>query len=457
MSPSKVSSISWDSFSNVVDGKNRSADNFHQGVDPTTGQKLWDVPIATQQDVDDAVEAGLKAFQSWSQTTLDERRDYIRKYIELYKRYENEMTELLKKETGKPHFWANYEVNAVCGFLEYHLSLEMPETTIEDKEKTIVTRWTPLGVVGAICPWNFPLILSFGKIAPAMITGNPSPFTPYSILKGIELAQEVFPPGVIQVLGGDDRLGPMMTQHPGIAKISFTGSIATGKKIMAACAPTLKRVTLELGGNDASIVMPDVDIQAVAPQLVLGAFQNSGQVCVATKRIYIHESIYNETLEAMSKFASSLKIGSPDDEGVHLGPIQNSMQYERVKGFFEDVAKHEYKFAAGSKEIPSGKGYFIQPAIIDNPPNDSRIIVEEPFGPIVPTQPWSDLDEVIARANDTNTGLGACVWGKDAKQTDAVARRLQAGSVWVNSFEKPSPMAIFGGVKESGIGGYSYL
>ena len=168
-------------------------------------------------------------------------------------------------------------------WFDHHNQLTVPEERVEDDDKVITTRYQPLGVVGAICPWNFPLVLSFGKIIPAVLTGctiivKPSPFTPYTALKAIELAQEIFPPGVIQVLGGDDKLGPMLTQHPGIAKISFTGSIATGKKIMAACASTLKRVTLELGGNDASIVLPDVDIEKTAPELVLGAFQNSGQV-----------------------------------------------------------------------------------------------------------------------------------------------------------------------------------
>lgn len=165
---------------------------------------------------------------------------------------------------------------------------------------------------------------------------KPSPFTPYTTLKLVEIAQEIFPPGVIQAIGGDDALGPMLTAHPGIAKISFTGSIATGKKIMAACAQTLKRVTLELGGNDASIVLPDVDIKAVAPQLVMGAFQNSGQVCVATKRIYIHKDIYQETLAAMVECTKSMTVGAPTD-GAQLGPIQNQMQYEKVKTFFEDT------------------------------------------------------------------------------------------------------------------------
>lgn len=281
----------------------------------------------------------------------------------------------------------------------------------------------------------------------------PSPFTPYTGLKLVELAQEIFPPGVVQAVGGNNELGALLTLHPDIAKISFTGSIATGKKVMEASAKTLKRVTLELGGNDASIILPDVDVKKIAPEVVMGAFQNSGQVCVATKRIYIHESIYKEFLEEMVKFTKTIKVGNPDDGDNLLGPIQNAMQYEKVKGFFADSKAKGYKFAAGEPDVAASKGFFIQPTIIDNPPNDSQIIAEEPFGPIVPTQPWSDLDEVIARANNTNTGLGACVWGKDIKKASAIARRLEAGSVFVNSYEKPTPQAIFGGHKESGIGG----
>ncbi|KAJ9629532.1 hypothetical protein H2203_001906 [Taxawa tesnikishii (nom. ined.)] len=458
MSPSKVSTITFDKFYNIVDGQQRGAKEQHNGVNPVNGEKLWDVPIATQKDLDDAVASAEKAFESWSQVPIEKRKEMLQKYCDLYMSYNDEMTDLLVKETGKPRMFAGFEVKGVALFFQHHMQLDIPEERVEDNEKVITTRYMPLGVVGAICPWNFPLILSFGKIIPALLTGNtiivkPSPFTPYTSLKAIELAQEIFPPGVVQVLGGDDKLGPWMTQHPGIAKISFTGSIATGKRIMAACATTLKRVTLELGGNDASVVLPDVDIEKTAPELVMGAFQNSGQVCVATKRIYIHEDIYKPMLEAMSKFASSLKVGSPDEEGVMLGPIQNAMQYERVKGFFADTKANGYKFAAGKPEVEEGKGFFIQPTIIDNPPSDSRIIAEEPFGPIVPTQPWSDEEEVIRRANATNTGLGACVWGKDVAHAERIGRRLQAGSVFINSWEKPTPQAIFGGHKESGIGG----
>jgi len=222
---------------------------------------------------------------------------------------------------------------------------------------------------------------------------------------------------------------------------------------MQSAAKTLKRVTLELGGNDASIILPDVDIAKTAPVVAMGAFRNSGQVCVATKRIFIHQDIYEPFLKAMVEFTNNLKVGQSNEEGVLIGPIQNEMQFERVQGFFQDSKKNGYKFAAGTDEVKESKGYFVQPTIIDNPPSDSRIIMEEPFGPIVPVQPWTDEAEVIRRANNTNTGLGACVWGKDIEHAQEIGRQLEAGSVFINSHEKPTPQAIFGGHKESGIGG----
>jgi acyl-CoA reductase-like NAD-dependent aldehyde dehydrogenase len=245
----------------------------------------------------------------------------------------------------------------------------------------------------------------------------------------------------------------MLTAHPGIAKISFTGSIATGKKIMESCSKTLKRITLELGGNDPCIVLPDVDMDKAVPEVTMGCFWNSGQVCVATKRVYIHESIYKDFVKRMVDFSKNIKVGSSDEEGVLLGPIQNKMQYEKVKTFFADSKEKGHVFAVGEPDVHPGKGFFIQPAIIDNPPNDSRIIAEEPFGPIVPTQPWSDEEEVIARANNTNAGLGASVFSKDVEHAMKIAKRLEAGNVFVNSFTKPIPQAFFSGHKESGIGG----
>ncbi|KAF1954499.1 ALDH-like protein [Byssothecium circinans] len=332
-----------------------------------------------------------------------------------------------------------------------HGAFEIPTDKFENDEKTVYTEYTPLGVCVGICPWNFPLGLSIGKIAPAILTGNTIIIKP-SGLKLAEIMQEVFPPGIVQAIGGNNEVGQQLREHPDVSKISFTGSIATGKKVMETASKTLKRITLELGGNDASIVLPDVDIKKVAPKVAMSAFNNSAQICIATKRIYIHESIYKEFLDEMVAFTNSIKVGNPGEDGILVGPIQNPMQYDRVKGFFKDSKDKGYKFAAGEPDVSASKGFFIRPTIIDNPPNDSRIIAEEPFGPIVPTQPWSDLDEVIARANNTNTGLGAGVWGTDIEKASQVARRLKAGSVFVNSFGRTDPHVAFGGHKESGIG-----
>lgn len=268
----------------------------------------------------------------------------------------------------------------------------------------------------------------------------------------VEIAQQVFPEGLVQALGGDNSLGPKLVDHPDIHKISFTGSIATGKKVMQSAAKTLKRVTLEMGGNDPCIVLPDANIAKVAPAVGMGAFFNSGQVCIASKRIYVHESIYKPFVEALVAMSKTLKVGDSNDEGVMLGPIQNEMQYERVKSFFEDTKAKGYKIALGSDHVEPTKGFFVQPTIIDNPPDDSMIVAEEPFGPIVPVQSYSDINEVIARANGTRTGLGATVFGTDLAKAKEVAEQIESGSVWINSYPQAAPQAHFGGVKESGIG-----
>jgi len=266
------------------------------------------------------------------------------------------------------------------------------------------------------------------------------------------MAQQVFPPGLVQVLGGDDKLGAALVDHPDIQKISFTGSIATGKKVMQSAAKTLKRVTLEMGGNDPAIILPDAKIEEVAPKVAMGAFFNTGQVCIASKRIYVHESIYEPFVQALIGVSKSLKVGSSNEDGVMLGPIQNQMQYDKVKTFFNDTKNQGYKFALGSSDVEETNGFFINPTIIDNPPDNSMIVEEEPFGPIVPVQKYDDLDAVIKRANSSKQGLGATVFGTDPKKLQEVADALEAGMVWVNSFPAAGPQGQFGGVKESGIG-----
>lgn len=262
----------------------------------------------------------------------------------------------------------------------------MPEEEViqDDDNLRLTLRYLPIGVVGAICPWNYPLVLAMGKIGAAILTGNciivkPSPYTPYSILKFAEMAQKVLPAGVLQAVNGDDSVGPMLTNHSEIGKISFTGSVETGKQIMRAASGTLKNVTLELGGNNAAIVCEDVDIAKVAPQIAIGAFFNSGQLCVASKRIYVHEGIYAKFLQVFSDVVESWSVGPVSKDGIMLGPVQNQRQFEIVRSFFEDTAKNGYRFAVGG-EFGQSEGYVVQPAVVDNPPDSSKIVSEEPFG-----------------------------------------------------------------------------
>ena len=257
----------------------------------------------------------------------------------------------------------------------------------EDDTIRVTTTHVPLGVVGAICPWNFPLVLAMAKIAAALVTGNtiivkPSPYTPYSTLKFAEFAIKVLPHGVFQSLNGDSDLGEYMTLHPGIQKISFTGSTRTGKRVMENCAKTLKRITLELGGNDASIVLPDVDINKVAPQVATGCFFNSGQMCVATKRVYVHESIYESFKEKFVESVQGIPLAKDSDVPTIIGPLQNKMQNTIVQRIIQDSKINGYKFILGG-DICSGNGYFIQPCVIDNPPDSSIVVQEEQFGKIL--------------------------------------------------------------------------
>ncbi|MCJ1471737.1 hypothetical protein MMC13_000377 [Lambiella insularis] len=446
MSPSRVlPSLDFTTFHNIVDGKPRGGEATYHGINGATETPLWEVPVASQQDVEDAVASATAAFPSWSHLPYSDRVKAVRAWGDEFAALHNEFTELLITECAKPkEMIAKYEVDLASKNVNAYSDLTLPEETLKMEDRTVHTRSVPVGIVA--CIW--PVIVSINKMAPALLTGNcaivkPSPFSPYTALKMVELGQQFFPPGVLQVLSGDEKLGPLLVEHPKIHKVSFTGSIPTGKAVMAAAAKTLKRVTLELGGNDAMIICPDVDIKTVAPQVVWGAFRNSGQACVCSKRIYIHEDIYDEFVATMVQTTANLKIG----------PLQNKMQFEKVKGFFEDSKAQGHEVLIGG-DIPTGKkGYFASPTIIRNPPNDSRIIMEEPFGPIIPVQPWKSEQEIIARANDTNTGLGACIYSADVERAMRIGRDMECGSVWINSYEKPTAKACMSGHKESGIGG----
>jgi acyl-CoA reductase-like NAD-dependent aldehyde dehydrogenase len=294
------------------------------------------------------------------------------------------------------------------------------------------------------------------KVAPALVAGNtmvlkPSPFTPLCTLKIGELFSAIFPPGVFNVISGGDELGPWMTSHKGFDKISFTGSTATGKRVMESAAKDLKRITLELGGNDAAIVLPDVDLDEVAQKIFFGAFFNSAQICVATKRLYVHADVYDGLRDRLVAIARAVKVGDGAEQGTVLGPIQNKRQYDRVMELMDDARATNLTLIHGA-DIPDGGGYFVPVTIVDNPPEMSRVVQEEAFGPILPMLKFDDINDVIDRANASEYGLAGAVWSKDTDAAIAIARRMETGTVWINQNLNLRPDTPFAGHKQSGAG-----
>jgi acyl-CoA reductase-like NAD-dependent aldehyde dehydrogenase len=369
----------------------------------------------------------------------------------------DDLAPVLTAEQGKPLACARDEVAIAADYLRYYADLPLPREVLQDDDEAFVEILRrPVGVVAAITPWNFPLASALCKVAPALAAGNtvvlkPSPYTPLATLALGQVVNPVLPPGVLNVVSGGDELGEWMTSHPVPAKISFTGSVATGRRVASVAAPDLKRVTLELGGNDPAIVLDDADPQAIADGLFWGAFFNTGQICTAVKRVYAPESLYRPLVDALADRARSVIVGDGAEEGVQLGPINNRAQFERVKELVTDAE------AAGGVAVTGGSaidraGYFYEPTIIADLTDGCRIVDEEQFGPALPVVAYRHLDDAVARANRTHFGLGGSVWGADADRATAVAARLECGTAWINDHAKLSVRQPSGGVKWSGLG-----
>ena len=396
------------------------------------------------------------AFKSWRRTPIAQRQAAVVKAADILLAHAADLARLFTREQGRPVDAARQEIEGAAAWMKAVAAMTPPVHVAEDSATQFIeTRYVPLGVVCAIAPWNFPVNLAMWKLAPALVAGNtmvlkPSPFTPLCTLKIGELFRDAIPPGVLNVICGGDALGPMMTSHPGFAKISFTGSTATGKQVMASAAKDLKRLTLELGGNDAAIVLPDVDLDAVAQKIFFGAFFNSAQICVATKRLYVHEDAYDGLRDRLAAIAAQVKVGDGADQGTVLGPIQNKRQYDRVMNLLDDAKANHLTLIQGAA-VPEG-GYFVPVTIVDNPPEDSRVVQEEAFGPILPMLKFTDIDDVIDRANASDYGLAGAVWSADTDKAVEIARRMETGTVWVNQNLNLRPDTPFGGHKQSGHG-----
>lgn len=440
----------------TIDGEQVASPDTFEVINPATGEPFARAPEATAAHLDDAMAGATRAFRSWKRDD-DARRDALRQAAKVLGDATPQIAALLTQEQGKPLPEAMFEVMGVGLWLQYYADLEVEREILQDDDAAFVeVVRRPIGVVAAIAPWNFPLLLSSWKIAPALRAGNtvvlkPSPYTPLSSLAMVEVLNRVLPPGVLNVVTGGDTLGAAMTAHPTPRKVSFTGSISAGKKVAVASAADLKRVTLELGGNDPAIVLDDADPAVVGKQLFHAAFQNNGQTCVAVKRVYVPESLHDAVVDALVAEASSVVVGDGMDEATKLGPIQNRPQFDRVASLVEGALSAGARAAAGGAALDR-PGYFFAPTILTGAADGTAIVDEEQFGPALPVLAYRDLDDAIERANASTFGLGASVWATDTDRGEDVARRLDAGSAWVNTHAALAPDLPFGGLKWSGVG-----
>ena len=425
-------------------------------VNPATGKPFATIARANAGQLEEAVAAAKAAGPGWAALGCAARGEYLTKLADAIEANKDEFAKLLTAEQGKPLKQATGEVIGGIYQLRHYAAQRMEPVTLRETDTArIIEHRTPLGVVAAITPWNFPFMMVTQKLGPALITGNtvvakPAPTTPMCALKLAELAVDIFPAGVINVIVDNNDLGAALSSHPDVAKVSFTGSTGTGRKIFAAGADDLKRITLELGGNDAAIVMDDVDPKTVAPKLFNGAMVNAGQVCLAIKRVYAHASIYDELCAELATLAENAVVDDGANQGAQIGPVQNKMQYDKLLGFLDDAAANGTVLAGGRPV--DRDGYFIAPTIVRDIPDDARLVREEQFGPILPIMKFDDIDDAITRANDNEYGLGGTIWAGDVDRGVEVAMKIDSGTVWVNK-HLDLPFDIpFGGSKQSGVG-----
>jgi acyl-CoA reductase-like NAD-dependent aldehyde dehydrogenase len=444
-------------FHHLLDGELVDSSARLDVINPATGRVFASCPCADREQLDLAVTAARTAFTGWKETAYADRSALLDRLSRALEAHQDRLGELLTREQGKPYAQAQAEIGRGGGQLTGLSRIPIPvQVLLDNEQQHIELHYRPLGVTGIITPWNAPINLALGPIASALYTGNtiilkPSPYTPLTTLKLGELMLEIFPRGVVNVLAGGDELGEWMVAHPGINKISFTGSVETGKKVMAGASATLKRVTLELGGNDAAIVLDDVDPGEVAKKLYFACTVNSGQVCMAVKRIFAHEKIYAALCAALAAEARAAVLGDGLDPATQLGPIQNRMQYDRLVDLITDTRASGASILAGG-DIPDGPGNFIPPMVAADLPDTARLVREEQFGPLIPVLKFSDVEDAIARANDTDYGLCGSVWTGNLERGAAIAARLEVGTAWVNQHRATLPTVPFGGAKQSGLG-----
>ncbi|MFS4473722.1 aldehyde dehydrogenase family protein [Chryseobacterium sp. T20] len=428
-------------------------------LNPSTLEVIGEVTNTSREEIDAKIKKAKKAQKLWSARPDAERKEILLQVAEALQQNSKHLAEWITREQGKPLNGpgANFEMQACVGWTQVPASLDLPEEIVfeDDTRKDILYR-NPIGVVAAIAPWNWPLMIAIWQIIPSLRMGNaviikPSEYTTFCSLEMIKVINSVLPEDILQVVTGKGDVGGYLTSHPEIGKIMFTGSIATGKRVIEASAKNMARLTLECGGNDAGIILPGLDVSKYIDGIFWGAFLNMGQTCACLKRLYVHENDYEKVVKALAEYSSNIPMGNGADESSVLGPIQNKMQYDKIQDLILDAENVGADFIfIGQK--PDLEGYFIPVTLVGNVDNGDRIVNEEQFGPVLPIIKYKTLEEAISKANDSENGLGASVWSDDLDEAQKVAAQLEAGTVWINQHGAIHPFVPFGGAKQSGYG-----
>lgn len=449
-------------FNLIINGESVSTTDYFDVINPADKSVIARCPRANVEQLNEAVSAAKTAFPSWSALSYSERRIKLMQLADAIEAQAETFITLLTKEQGKPingfaGLGSGFELGGTLAWIRSTASMELTAETIQDNEEAhIAIHRKPIGVVGSITPWNYPLLIGIWHMIPALITGNtvvikPSEMTPLTTLLFGEIAKDILPKGVVNVVAGAGDIGAAMSAHKDIDKIIFTGSTPTGKTIMKSAAENLKRLTLELGGNDAAIVLADADIEAIAGKIFSTSFINNGQTCAALKRLYVHEAVHDQLCEAMTNIAVSMKTGNGINEDTDFGPLQNEKQLDIVKALAQDAKERGANFLCGG-EVVDETGYFYPITLVNNIQDGARLVDEEQFGPILPIIKFSNIEDAIVSANRLAVGLGGSVWSTDITRAQDIASRLECGTVWINNHAMVQPDAPFGGVKDSGFG-----
>ncbi len=427
--------------------------------DAATGETMGYAPVHTTADLDAAVEAARAAQPAWAGLGHDERARLLRLAADEIEANAEDLARIIAREQGKPlnGAGARFEAGGCAVWVRSAADTAIePEVLFEAEGTRSELHYVPLGVVAAIGPWNWPALIGIWQIAPSLRMGNavvvkPSSYTPLSVLAVVELMNRRLPEGVLTVVSGNREVGARIASHPGIDKVMFTGSTETGREIVRSSADNLARLTLELGGNDPGIVLPGADARAIAEGLFWGIFINTGQTCAALKRLYVHDSVHDEVVAALAELAESIPMGPGTDEGSLLGPLTTPQQFEIVSRLVDDARARGARIVTGGEPAEELGAQFYRATIVTDIEDGAALVDEEQFGPVIPVIRYSDLDDAIARANASEQGLGASVWG-DPGEARRVAERIEAGTVWINQHGTLNPMVPFGGVKASGYG-----